>query len=104
MVSQISKSGGKGRTKAVTDQLTNIQEDDLCQWYTEHSFFYDKTDKEYRLREKKKRVMMEMAQSLNLVYEYLLKYFASMSTQYGKFKQKTSGQGTSDKQLTHRQK
>ena len=48
--------------------------------------------------------MMEMAQSLNLVYDHLLKYFASMRTQYRKLKQKKSDQGTSDKHLTHNQK
>ena len=102
--SQPSKSGGKGRKKAITDQLTNVQEDDLCQWYKEHSFFYDKTDKEYCLTEKKKRVMTEMAMSLNLVYEDLLKYFASKRTQYRKLKQKKACQGASDKLLTHHQK
>ena len=99
-----SKSGSKGKKKAITDQFTNLQEDDLCQWYKEHSFFYDKTDKEYQLTEKKKRVMMEMAKSLNLVYEDLLKYFASMRTQYGKLKHKKSDQGAADKILTHHQK
>ena len=30
VASQTSTSGGKGRKKAITDQLTNTQEDDLC--------------------------------------------------------------------------
>ena len=48
--------------------------------------------------------MTEMAKSLNLVYEDLLKYFASMMTQYRKLKHKKPGQGTTDKMLTHHQK
>ena len=101
--SKTSKSGGKGRKKAVTDQLTNVQEDDMCQWYQDHSHFYDKTDKEFVLTEMKKRVMTEMAHSLKLGYDDLLMYFAAMRTHYGKLKQQKSGQGASEKQLTHHQ-
>ena len=90
MASQTSKSGGKGRKKAVTDQLTNTQKDDLCQWYQENSYFYYKTHKGYRLTEKK-HLVTEMAESLTLCYDDLLKYFASMRTQYGKLKQKSLG-------------
>ena len=104
VVSKTSKSGGKSRKKAITDQLTNTQEDDQCQWYQDNSYFYDKTHKGYRLTEKKKRVMTEMANYLDLGYDDLLKYFASMRTQYGKRKQKKSGQDASDKPLTHHQK
>ena len=78
----------KRKKKAVTDQLTKQQEDDLCEWYKEHTFFYDKINKEYHNAEKKKAIMTVMARSLNLTYDDLQKYFASLRTQYGKLKTK----------------
>ena len=47
--------------------------------------------------------MIAMAKSLNLTYDDLIKYFASLRTQYGKLKMKKSGQASVSKLLTHHQ-
>ena len=97
----LTGAGKRKRRKTITDQLTQ-QQDDLCDWYR-NTFFYNKMNREYRNADKKKAVMMEKARSLNLMYDDLLKYFASLSTQYGKLKLKTSGQAAVKKLLTHYQ-
>ena len=37
----------KKRRKAITDQLSQEQEDDLCKWYRENTLFYDKLKRVY---------------------------------------------------------
>ena len=68
----------KRKKKAITDQLATQQEDDFCEWYKEHTFFYDKTNKEYRNSDMKKAVITAMARSFHLMYDNLQKYFASL--------------------------
>ena len=42
-----SGAGKRKRRKAITDQLTQQQQDELCDWYQDNSFFYDKINREY---------------------------------------------------------
>ena len=99
----LSGSAKRKRRKAITDQLTPQQEDDLCDWYRENTFFYDKMNRQYRNADKKKDVITEKARSLNLAYDDLMKYFASLRMQYGKLKLKKSSQAAVEKLLTHHQ-
>ena len=58
----LSGAGKRKRRKAITDQLTQQQEDNLYDWYRENTFFYDKINREYRNANKKKAVMTEKGQ------------------------------------------
>ena len=96
----MSGAAKRKRKKDITDQLSQ-QQDDLCDWYWENTFFYDKMNRVYWNADKKKAVTTEKARSLNLTYDDLMKYFTSLRMQYGKLKLKKSGQAAVEKLLTH---
>ena len=43
----VTCAGKRKRRKAVTDQLTQHKEDELCYWYWDKYFFYDKINRAY---------------------------------------------------------
>ena len=80
-------------------------EDDLVDWYREHSIFYDKAHRDYKDTAQKGNLMQDKAVSLNLGMTSLeLKtWFAGMRTQFTKLtKEPPSGSGKK-KKLTARE-
>ena len=78
-------------------QLTLIRRKELqiVEWLREQRLLYDKSHVDFKSREKKKRVLEEMAARLQIRVDDLKKWITTKRTQYGKLRKgKKSGSGS----------
>ena len=83
--------------------FTRDQEEQLVEWFRDHSLFYDKTCPDYKNTQKKERLVMDISNRLGLSVASVLHWKTSMRTQYGKVKNKRSKSGQATQPPTPRQ-
>ena len=87
--------------------LTNEEEDDVIEWLKSNRFLYDKSSFEFKNRQKKERVWLEMEQKMQLNPGDLYRWYMSLRTQYVKEVKKRenttrSGAGATEEIMTPR--
>ena len=89
------------RLKKQLRQLSHEEEDDVAEWLKSHPCLYNKKLEEYRKTDMKQRLWEEKAADFpNFDVEYLLGWYKSVRTRFGKLTKLPSGAGAQD--LTER--
>ncbi len=75
-------------------QLTAEEEDDMAEWLKDNPCIYNKKLDSYRQIDMKKRLWIEKAQEFpNFVVEYLMSWYKSTRTRFGKLSRLPTGSG-----------
>ena len=84
-----------GKKKSVSDGLTQEQEQHLSEWFSEHSVFYDQSDRNFKDRELKNQLLDVKGAEIGISGRELWQWLQSMRTMFGKLHKKKSGQARS---------
>jgi len=90
------------KKRKLTVMLSEDQEEGLVEWFQEHELFYNQKLKEFKLKDKKDRMLSDKAKELKISLAELKAWLQSMRTMFGRLQKKKSGQATP--QHTARQK
>ncbi|KAG0730378.1 Protein KRI1 [Chionoecetes opilio] len=74
--------------------LTEHEERELAEWYSEHELLYNKKLRSYRDKEKKERLYRKKAYELNMSVKRLHVWCEGMRTRYARLSDRRSGDGT----------
>ena len=81
------------KRRKVTVPFTDKQEDDLVVWFKDNVIFYNQSLREFKLKDKKVRLMLEKAKEFNISLAEQKTWLSSMQTTFGMLsKLKKSGQ------------
>jgi len=82
------------KKRKLTVMLSEDQEEGLVEWFQEHELFYNQKLKEFKLKDKKDRMLSDKAKELKISLAELKAWLQSMRTMFGRLQKKKSGQAT----------